>query len=256
MHIARTVFASGVLLALAMPALAAQGTAEDAPVSVTGFVDELRDGGFLDHVVYADVDGNGDLEGVAFLNTGPDPEDPELREWRVFDDEDGAVVQVGTWYGYDVKVVETRPNSTLDPVMSAVNSDGALWYLYKGKMRPFGDLVGDRVDFIMRGNYEDVDRFADFGFDKVPERDMAKVTIDVTDAPRNEELISLMGERYWKGDDAETPYVLLSSSGEEIHHGWSLTHPSIFRMPGGGFQIIEIVGLEYRAIFFPEESTP
>lgn len=240
--------------------VATAAIAEGEPVylevsqSILTVVDALQKEGLVDWVRYGDLDGDGTVEAVVKTMMGPDADDPEFREWRVIDEQDGMGVQLGTWFGTNVEVVLTKPAAIGDTEVSAVLSDGALWYVYQGKVRPFGDMVAERNKFIHPGTAFDTDRFAGFGFDKVDPVHMARLTLDVSDHPGDEVLISLMGDGYWREEDGATPYILLTAAGDTIHSGWSFTHPSVFKLPDGGFQLIESVNLGYRAVYFPEEA--
>jgi hypothetical protein len=230
-----------------------QDPADSIKVSsaILAVISSLEDQKVIDWVQFADLDGDGDPEAVIMTNIGPDAATPDFREWRVIDDVAGMGAQVGTWYGTNVEVIATKPDLKGDPEVSIVRSDGAFWYLFKGKVRPFGDLVSKRTEFIHPGKVGlEEDLFADFGMRDVPVRYMARITLDITPDPADEVLVSLMGEGFWRESDGATPYILMTSTGEEIYSGWSFTHPSIFLLEDGGFQLIEAVNNSYRAVYF------
>jgi hypothetical protein len=244
---------AGVLTTLtATTSLAQEGYFVDVPPSILAVLNALEDQSLVDWIEYADLDGDGSVEAVVKTMMGPDENDPDFREWRVIDDQDGMGVQVGTWYGTQIEVVTTKPKFIDDPKVSAVVSDGAFWHLFKGKMRPFADIVALRAEFIHPGTALDTEKFAEFGHQNVDPVHMARVTLDTSVLAGDEVLISLMGDGFWREEDGATPYVLMSAAGDLIHSGWSFTHPSVFKLPDGGFQLIEAVNNSYRAVYFPE----
>jgi len=253
----------GTAFAAAALAMVATGVAAEesdiAPIEVAGSIlavtKALEEQGLVEWVGYADFDGDLDPEAFVVTTITPSDTDSDLREWRVIDDIDGMGAQVGTWYGTDIELIETPPARRGDPSLSIVRSDGSYWYLFKNKMRPYGDLVSARTRFIHKGLKGDENLFSDFGLVDVPARYMARLTLDLTDAQGDEVLTSLFGDGFWRESDGATPYVLTTATGELIYSGWSFTHPSIFALPYGGFQIIEAVDGGYRAVFFPEGDT-
>ena len=251
----RSLIMAMTVTGLATSAFGAEGDPEFVEVndSILAVIAGLEKEKLVDWVHYGDLDGDGTAEAVVKTMMGPDANDPEFREWRVIDMQDGMGVQLGTWYGTDIEVVRTRTQLTGDQDISAVMSDGSLWFIYKGKMRPFGDMVAARVDTIHPGSALDTPLFDGSGVGEVYLEDMARLTMNISQHPGDEVLISLMGEHYWRGDDGATPYVLTTASGEIIHSGWSFTHPSVYKLPDGGFQLIETAGEGYRTIFFPED---
>jgi hypothetical protein len=253
----------GAVPAVALALMTSQAIADEyvevEPIEVSASIlavtNSLSEQGVVEHLEYADLDGDLDPEAFMIMTMGPNPENPDYREWRVIDDIDGMGIQIGTWYGEDVQVVITPPVRRGDPDIGIINSDGSYWYLYKEKMRPYGDIISTRTKYIHEGLAGDENLFASFGQIDVPLRYMARLTLDLTDAHGDEVLTSLRGEGFWRESDGATPYVLTSSTGEEIFSGWSLAYPSIFKLSGGGFQIIEAINGSYRAIYFPESDT-
>lgn len=240
-------------LAVVASMAAAEDVIEVAP-SILSVTSALMDQGVVEDIDYVDFDGDQDPEALVITNISPDGSNTELKEWRVIDDMDGLGVQVGTWYGSDVRSIETPVVRRGDPITYAVYSDGSFWYLYKGKMRPYGDLVSEKTRFIHKGQSGQENIFSSFGFSDVPLHYMARVTLDLTDKNSDEVLTSLVGEGFWREGDGATPYVLSDASGNVLHSGWSFTHPSVYRLPDGGFQLIEAVNGGYRAVFFPEKE--
>lgn len=232
---------------------------DDIPTPIYEELQSLQRGGHVLRYEVVDLDQDGSNEVFVHLTAPMDPNFPKMLEWRVLDEQQGNVVQVGTWIGHDVKILhaKTIEDDEAQAVGSVpvIQSDGSYWLLYKAKMRPYGDLASQLVGRFHKGRSADRSAFSSFGLEDVPERYMARVELDVSARAGKEVLISLFGDGFARDSDGAAPYVLLSRDGELIHAGMSFTHPSIFRLPDGGFQVIEAVNFGYQVNYFPEEKS-
>lgn len=231
----------------------------DIPAPVFAELQSLQRGGHVLSYEVVDLDQDGTNEVFVRLTAPMDPNFPKMLEWRVLAEQDGAVVQVGTWIGHNVEIhhAKTIEAGGAEPVgtMPVIQSDGSFWMLYRNKMRPYGDLASQLVSRFHQGRSSDRDAFKSFGLEDVPEKYMARVELEVSNRPGKEVLISLFGDGFARDDDGAAPYVLLSAAGDLIHAGMSFTHPSIYLLPDGGFQVIESVNFGYQVNYFPEEKS-
>lgn len=249
------------LLALALATLpitaSAQSSDVEIPRAVKGSVEGLLATGEVAKVTYVDLDADGTLEALVQLKSGPIETAPEMREWQVIDEVDGLGRPVGIWYGEDVRVHPVPEDTVINPEMpmsASISSDGSYWFLFKGRMRAYGSLSFEKRNMVTEGSAEDAVYLEEFGITENSAQNIVKMTVDATDAVADDTLMFMRGDGYWRADDGVVPYALVTASGEVLKTGWSFAYPDIYKMPGGGFQIIEQFDGGYQGYFFPEVS--
>lgn len=217
------------------------------------FLSGLELEGNVSFIEYPDVDSDGMAEALVHMKT-PLVEGGEIAEWKLIKMVDGSAKQIFSWAGDDVSIVSAESDGATQGA-DVIISDGSTWGYITEAMRPYNDLVTQRMKFIAPGTADDLALFEELyeSHDLDVERpaDIGKVRIEA--APGQYiTVMSLRGDGYWRETDGASPYLMLDVRGEPFEAGLSFLMPSVYVMDSGDLYVIESVNFGYAGKSIPQ----